>query len=510
MNTSNLGHLCARLCAMAGSAAASLVVPLAVSALVSGSALALASVAVSALASGCGDDDEGGVNHVENPTPAEGGGVSGGAVKGELNVFVVDSLTGDPISGAAVRVGEPEESAPIEGDTGASGLVIFTEASLAGAQVIHASAAGHAPATWFGANGAVVTLALAPTGTPAAPDIATVSGTIEGWDAVPVPVTNHIIVGLVLYSFTRNLDAPENQIDQPASLPGALPPNACVRLPAPVPSPACAWTLVTRTGTQTHYAIILDIDGKGTEVDTDDTFEVIGFAAKSGLELIADQTVTNESLEQIAAGDIADLTVTFPASAPTGLGELAALPILYLGDERLLFVFPGLSPDNARTKLPKATGELAGGSWNLFAQAKVTGDADDPSTTTFLHDIDPDSTVTLPAFLPLPTSLAAASGVFSFAAVAGASVYSAEVTEPSGAAGVDGTPAWSVLVLDDRREFSVPTGTPGRPNSQLPSGPLSFTVVALDLDGFDPGSFAIGNLTDSVNQLASQVIDFTN
>src|SRR5688572_6109061 len=115
---------------------------------------ALTYISLLGLLAGCGDDDEGGTNHVENPQPAEGGGVAGGSIRGELNVFVLDDDDA-PIAGASVRVGGATDAEPLVGTTGANGLVTFSDDGLAGKQTITASASGRTPSTIIGANGAV-------------------------------------------------------------------------------------------------------------------------------------------------------------------------------------------------------------------------------------------------------------------------------------------------------------------------------------------------------------------
>ncbi len=454
-------------------------------------------LAAAMAAAACGGDDGGAgpdaapqTNHVDNPQPASGGGVGSGAVNGELNVFVLDARTKAVIEGADVTV--VRSAAPLTGKTDSKGLHTFTDAGLAGAQVIAVSAAGHVPATWYGANGAVVTVTLDPTDAAPAPDTAQVSGTMSL--AAPTQA-NHFSAAIVLYSFTRNLDAPENKIQQPTGPgPNDPPLDVCVR---PLIGSTCSWSLVTRTGAQTHYAIIVDVDTKGTATNSDDSFTVTGFAGRSGINLTKDQTVTNETLTTLDAGDVATLNVTFPASAPTGLAQVAAIPILQLGDERMIFPLPSISPAASSAKVPKASGPFAGGKWTVIAQAKVSGMASDPASSIFKRDLDPAQTVTLGEFPALPTGLAAGGGTFSFAQVAGASLHLAEVDDSTG------KPLWKAVVLDATKELSI-TQTP----DPLPAGSLKLKVVAGSVAGFDAGNFTVDDVIEKIDTLSSQVATF--
>jgi hypothetical protein len=60
--------------------------------------------------------------------------------------------------------------------------------------------------------------------------------------------------------------------------------NVCVRNSNPAALVNdCNWVLTTHTGAQAHFAILLDQDTKGTDVETDDTTTVTGWAVKTGL-----------------------------------------------------------------------------------------------------------------------------------------------------------------------------------------------------------------------------------
>ena len=110
--------------------------------------------------SSAGNGDGGnGINDVD-PVVIPGGGVGSGAIRGELNVHVVYVEGDQPIAGADVRVGEPDDPEPLTDVTDSNGLVVFSDNGLNEPQTITVTAAGYGAATWFGANGANVTVAL--------------------------------------------------------------------------------------------------------------------------------------------------------------------------------------------------------------------------------------------------------------------------------------------------------------------------------------------------------------
>ncbi|MGE3762801.1 MAG: hypothetical protein AB7L94_11125, partial [Kofleriaceae bacterium] len=68
-------------------------------------------VCVGVLAVGCSNDVD--------PRVIPGGGVGDGEIDGELNVYVIDSYTDEPIANATVEVGGTER------ETDENGLVVF-------------------------------------------------------------------------------------------------------------------------------------------------------------------------------------------------------------------------------------------------------------------------------------------------------------------------------------------------------------------------------------------------
>ena len=136
----------------------------------------------------------GGGNDVD-PRVIPGGGIGDGAIDGEVNVYVIDSETDEPLADAMVHVGS------IEGMTDATGLFVAS-GDLSGPQEITGMKTGYVTQSWIGANGANVTLPLDPTAANA-PDVpqGAVSGSIDGW-ADLTPPTGLGVVAFVGYCFT--------------------------------------------------------------------------------------------------------------------------------------------------------------------------------------------------------------------------------------------------------------------------------------------------------------------
>ena len=476
----------------------------------SGRAVYLA-IGVLAAAMGCGSVSD---NH---PAPAlvPGGGLGGGAIDGYLNVYVIDADTNGPLTGAAVQVGASSASAPCMALTDSTGLVTFDPMScpmLRGAVTVTASAAHYAPSTWIGANGANMTINIQANMRPT-PDTATVSGTIAGWESLPAPATGHTTIGLIAASQTTDLGDLANNIAQPTraisiasmALTTTIPANACVRNAL---ADDCNWQLVTRTGPQAHYAIIVDQDPNGTPDDsTDDIITPLGWALLTGLELTAGATTMNETLPQVAATDLIAFSATFPP-LPAGMTSFNAYPAIELpgGAGRIPAVVPTLGPNVTMTTIPKlgaaTTVGLAGGSYDLLASAQATMTAAEPASLTWMHGVSATSPVTVTPWLPAPTGIAAMGGQYSFEPVTGATLHSAEFKDPN-----SGGRTWSVTIFDGSTTFTLPGLSPNP--LATPSGVDTLTVSALVIPGINLGNVGFDDAAQKLTGLSTDQITVT-
>src|SRR5262249_29613095 len=139
-----------------------------------------------------------------------------GTISGRLNVYVTDEDARTPVAGASVRVGASADPGACTVTSDSTGLAVFdapTCAGLKGKQTLTTSAAGYAPTTWIGVNGTNVTMTIRAVTRPAV-DTATVTGTIDGWAALPDPAQGHQLLGVVGFSQTRVLGDRANDIAQ--------------------------------------------------------------------------------------------------------------------------------------------------------------------------------------------------------------------------------------------------------------------------------------------------------
>ncbi len=468
-------------------------------------------IGVLVAATGCGSVSD---NNHPSPVLVPGGGIGGGAIDGYLNVYVIDADTNAPLTGAAVQVGASSASATCMALTDSTGLVAFDPMScpmLRGAVTVTASVANYAPSTWIGANGANMTINIQANVRPA-PDTATVSGTIAGWESLPAPATGHTTIGLVAASQTTDLGDLANNITQPTrtisvgstSLTTTIPANACVRNAL---ADDCNWQLIARTGPQAHFAIIVDQDPNGTPDDsTDDIVTPLGWALLTGLDLTKDSTTVNETLPQVAAADLVLFSATFPA-LPAGMTYFNAYPAIELpgGAGRIPAVVPTLGPNVTMTSVPKIGGTttvgLAGGSYDLLASAQATMTAAEPSSLTWMHGVGATSPVAVSPWLPAPTGISASGGRYSFVPVTGATLHSAEFKDPS-----SGMRTWSVTIFDGSTTFTLPGLSPDP--LATPSGMDTLTVSALVIPGINLGNVGFDDATQKLTGLSTDQITF--
>ncbi len=429
--------------------------------------------AVALLATACGADQ-----NLVDPRLIAGGGLGDGAIAGRVNVYVIDGDTDQPISGADVYVGEPGGD-PFQGVTDSSGLYAVDDGSLDGPTTITVAADGYPAQTWFGANGANVTIPLSSGATGNVPQ-ATLTGTIAGWDSLPAPQTNHVTIGVVSYSQSRNLGDPENNIQQPSV--GQLPANACTKSAL---GSMCDWSLISRTGKVALFAIILDLDTKGTASGTDDTTTVIGFAFKRGVTVEDGVTQSGLSLTMLDVTAQTDVNVTSD-TPPSGLSnDTGVIMGLDLGDEGIAMVSILQDSSAGTVTVPALSGLFDGASYQAIAFAQM-GTADgDPLTGIIQRDLtDLAGGIDLGPWLPLPSGLAEAGGEYSFTPVDGAALHTFSMRD-------NGTEAWGGALLDGRTSFTLPGISP----DPLPS---AYDLQVSAFDGpLDVESFQIDDFTQT-------------
>jgi hypothetical protein len=459
----------------------------------------------------------GGVSGPPMPRLIPGGGVGDGPINGSLFVHVIDDDTRGPVANATVRVGAASDPNPCEEITSSTGLVTFDATNcpnLSGAVTITAYATTHAPSTWIGVNGTNLTMNVRAISSPVI-GTASVSGTIAGWANLPPPATNHNTLGFIAASSSPALGDRENNPAQGmrdvevlvdgVATPIPFPANACVRASWVEENVSfevddCDWQIVTRTGPQAHFAIIVDQDTKGTrDNDADDTFTVIGWAIKRNVDPGNNAVLSGETLDRIPDTDMQSFTASF-ASPPSGFNAVGGFPVLNLGGEGNISVtLPALTRESPMTRIPKPVGPLAGARYDFIGQARDAADQPLPATTTWLRNVDPSSTAQVTSWMPPPTVIAMSTGTFSFAPVSGATVHGAELQT------MDGQRRWSITIFDGSSSFTLPGVTP----DPLPLGTTRFVVSALKIPGADLDDIAFDQLRDKLTDLSGDEITYT-
>jgi hypothetical protein len=396
-----------------------------------------------------------------NDAPArliETGGVGNAPLWEVLHVHAIDERSGAPLAGATVKVGA------LTATTDAAGLASFDDASLKGPLAVTVTAAGHAGATWIGVDGANLTVALLP-------DAAIASAKVTGSLTLPNPPIGDYSLGVALSTFTEDISAAENQLPQPMD--GDTPANIMLRSFVGNDS---SFELTTRTGRQRVYVLVVAGKTNGTTEDlSDDTLTISKVAVADAFTLSGGQTQAAPAFSEIAAADMLDFSVGFAGALP-GLDEQIAFPVIDLGaDGKLVLPVPPLAPGKASTKVPPATGSLAG-SYEVVGLASPAGEAAIPFSTIVKRDVN--GNVDLGAWLAVPSGISGSAGSYTFTAPPGASIVSGQFVRGNGS--VEHT----VTVLGGA--------------TTLPVGGLAqateLQLAASEVPGFDARNFSLGQV----------------
>ncbi len=423
----------------------------------------------------CGDDgDQNTPDAAPEPPPPriiEGGGIGDGPIEGVANVYVIDDATRDPIAGATVRVGE------VEGTTDATGLFVAT--GVTGKQTVMVKATDHRAEMWIGANGANMTFALELDADPN-PRSATMTGSLS-LSSLPTLQANHVYFAQVGYSAGEDLGDDANQIPTPNDT------HQCLFATRDAP---CNFTIVTRTGSVALFASVIDVDTKGTQLGTDDTFTQVAWAFRPASTIVANATMTGMDLTPITGSDLADVAIEF-GTPPSALTERGALVQVELPDRTLMnlgFVAPA-SPTMKAPKLSAITGATG---FRLVAIATTGGAA--PTESIVLRRHLTASPLSAGTWLSPPGSTDVSRTGASWAPVSGATVHSVEYTQ--GTANL-----LNVTVLDATSLYTIPDLL------ALPGGPITAKVSAIGATGLDVTNFSLEADRDKLDRVAAETIE---
>lgn len=281
-----------------------------------------------------------------DPRVIAGGGIGDGDIDGKIFVHVIDTSTDEPVASATVAIGG------VEKPTDAQGFVEFED--VEGPQTIAVEMVGYRPTVWALANGKNVTIPISKT---AASQMATLSGTITGWDPSGLPA-NHFKGAAVLYSQNDRLGDEANNIPTPGNM------NVCT-------GATCNWTVNVRSGTVSLVAAIVDFDSKGTLTEADDTITIIGWATKTGIVVEAGVNQTGLALSIVEAGNLQDMTIDY-GTPPASLTQKASLIGIEIDDDEIVQL-PQLDPAATTLLAPKPSvfGPSAGIRLTAVAQSAM-------------------------------------------------------------------------------------------------------------------------------------------
>ncbi len=437
------------------------------------------------VAGACGDS-----KNDADPRVIPGGGVGDGSINGKLNVYVLEAYSDDPIANAEVSVGEPGET-PLTGTTDSSGLYTFA-GDIDGPQTITVIATDYVVTSWFGADGANVTIPLTPTGDSGIAK-ARLEGAIAGWDELPDPASDdHMFIASVECSDSDKLGDPANELEQPTI--GGMPGNICIKAQAS----RCAWALNCRVGTVDLYAAILEVDTKGTLESGDDTFEVYNYAFHLDTTVEGGVDQTGIILDQTADGSLTVVAVTV-AEPLCGLTE-SILVVGIVRPERGQMLL-GLAQDPSGTvdvTMPALAGDFADSSYLALAFSSANLDQEDGDATGIIRNDITSSTVDLGAWLGLATDLGLAAGTYSFVGD-GSPFYAVGFHDSTNQI------VWDLVLLDGRTTFTLP----GISANPLPSDTVDMVVGQFTASGIDTGDFAINDFWNQVERMSTSRESFT-
>jgi hypothetical protein len=459
------------------------------------------------VAVGCSDDDDGpgvdtrtdaavdgstdgGIGNDVAPEKIPGGGTAGGSIDGRVNVYVIDAETDEPLEGALVMLGDGTTD---QGSADKDGLVTFRRPGLKGPVTLTAGMAGYTTSTVVGLDAANVTLTL-DTRSPAPVPTGTCSGTVKDWDQLPPVAQNHVRLGFAGFLLGSELGSPANEVDQP-------PGNLNLYAPGP-PFNQDSWVVTLAAGDSVGvYLLVLDVDTKGTQDDTDDERTLTHVGLARNLKVDAGKALTGVELSLVPVDKTLKLKLpALPAGTDTqGVGVLVELasgqlmPVLFDAGGMTEFPVPGLG------------GDFTGGNyWVMLSAQQGSQDDDRASESTLIKRNITDLSATVEGtLLELPSGIKLEGRTLSFVTPSVSMAAANLLPQTSGEA------YWSVAFVAPAAagvSYTLPALPQGAKVEPLPTGKLVLQAEAVDIPGVDLNNVKFKQLVYSMARSAQHAV----
>lgn len=406
-------------------------------------------------------------NNDVDPRVIKGGGVGDGSIDGEVNVFVIEDATDQPIAGATVEVDGRQQQ------TSADGLVTFKDVD--GPQTIAVKASDYRSAVWNSVDGANVTIPLR-LARPVA-DSATLAGTIAGWESLVVP-TGHLKAALVRYSWSTKLGDAANNLMQTGG-------NICA-------GQTCNWNLVSRTGTVSVIAAIVDRDPKGNLDPSDDTSTIIGWAYKTGITVEKGVNQSGLVLAMVEAGNLVNVTID-KGTPPAALTNVLWLVGVELSVDETVQLPAFINADPTTLLAPNRTVFGGTSTYRLTAIAQTTA-GDTGAQSIVLRQRLMTTALAADTWLNTPTGVTVTRTSAAWQPVAGAKLHSAAWADASGG-------LLEITVFDPKQSAVDVPALVALPTS----GTLAARIQAIGAD-FDINDFSLEDDSDQLWGVSAQPV----
>lgn len=307
-------------------------------------------LAITASVLGCGAEDaedDSTITRMTGDTPdlIEVGGV-------DVSVQVVDARTGEPLEG--VDVASDRQGVR----TDAEGWAQLRSAAE-GAR-LDLSVYDYVPTAWFGAEqGARILMRRTPTERFTVP----VRGTLPALGELDEPEEGHLWRAEIRATLTPDLDAVGEGLSTEVAV--------CER--GVGVEEQCTFDFQTRLGVQRLYAVLFDVDTRGTEDTSDDGKTAVGLAVSPQVEARFDEALTDVTLTALDRDSLVSGSVRV-AKSDVANAAVVGIPGVTLDDGSGVMLLPG---GQGPSLLPPRQGAVGDAGYWLVSEAGYTAEDGD-------------------------------------------------------------------------------------------------------------------------------------